>query len=169
MYVSHAQLAERPGARELAQVGSADHEAIVDYALMEATLLGTDRSAWDAEEIADADAVLQRIDDAVAGADGLINGYLVKRGHAVPLDPVPSIVTVWSRDISRYYLHKDRLSSEGTDPIVRAYKDAMRLLEQVVAGKFSLGIGDETATPGAGSPAYTTGPDTLRTALADYE
>lgn len=169
MYVTHAQLADRPGPRELAQVATAERDAIVDDELMLATLLAQDRSAWSAEEIAVADAALQRIDDAVADADGLINGYLAKRAYTLPLDPTPRIVTTWSRDISRYFLHKDRLSSEGNDPIVRGYKDALRLLEQLAIGKFSLGLDDEQVTTGVGSPEYTPGTFTLRDALTDYD
>lgn len=145
MYVTPAQLCERPGARELAQVASDAHKRMVDYELMELTLLGGDRTAYSDDDVADADKALQRIVDAINDADGLINGYLVKRGYAVPLLPVPRLVTSWSRDIARYLLHKDRLSAEATDPIVRNYRDAMKMLEQFALGKLSLGDEDPVA------------------------
>ena len=141
-YISHQALAERPGARELAQVATAAHLAMVDPVLMELTLLGASRTGWGVDQIAAADDALARIDDTVTAADGVINGFLVRRGYTVPITPVPALVSTWSRDITRYLLHKDRLSSEGTDPIVRAYKDALALLQQLAAGKFSLGAGD---------------------------
>lgn len=141
-YVTHIELSERPGARELAQVASAEHEAIVEAALMDATLRGTDRTLWSAELVVAADAALARIDDAVTEADGIIDGFLAKRGYALPLSPVPSVVSAWSRAISRYLLHKGRISDERTDPIARDYRDALKLLALTAEGKFSLGATD---------------------------
>lgn len=145
MYVTPAQLSERPGARELAQVASDAHKRVVDFELMELTLLGGDRTAYSDDDIADADRALARINDAINDADGLIDGYLVKRGYVVPLNPIPRLLVSWSRDIARYLLHKDRLSAESTDPIVRNYRDAMKMLEQVAQGKLSLGADDPVA------------------------
>ena len=45
-YITTTELAERPGARELAQLASADAQPVSDFALMDATLRGQDRSAW---------------------------------------------------------------------------------------------------------------------------
>jgi phage gp36-like protein len=139
-YVSLPDLAERPGARELAQVASREHGQIVDYALMDATLRGTARTAWGSAAQADADAAAARITDAVAEADALIDGFLARRGY-LPLDPVPGVVTAWSRAIARYLLHKGRISDDK-DPIVRDYRDALRLLQLTADGKFSLGADD---------------------------
>lgn len=145
MYVTPAQLSERPGARELAQVASDAHKRVVDFELMELTLQGGDRTAYSDDDVAHADSALQRIIDAITDADGLINGFLVKRYPVLPLDPVPRLVTAWSRDITRYLLNKDRLSAESTDPIVRNYKEAMKQLQQVAEGKLNLGIDDPIA------------------------
>lgn len=149
MYISHTQLAERPGARELAQVATAEHEGQVSYELMEATLLGEDRSSWPPEEIAVADDALQRIDDAVKDASALIDGYLAKRGYPVPLNPVPDLLVTWARWITRYLLHQDRISDERSDPIVRDYRDALKFLQQVANGQFSLGANDPVAESAA--------------------
>ncbi|MGA0610564.1 gp436 family protein [Caldimonas sp. KR1-144] len=149
-YVSHAELAERPGARELAQVASPDHKDIVDYGLMDVTLRGEDRSAWTAEEQEAADAAIVRVDDAVREADGVIDGFLARR-YTLPLTaPVPPVVTGWSRAIARYLLHKDRQSLDKDDPIVRDYREALRLLQLAADGKFTLGIGDETVESNGG-------------------
>lgn len=142
-YITTQQLAELPGSRELAQVASPAHRPVVDSELMEATLRDEERSGWEPEEIADADDALERITGAVEQAESLINGFLAKRRYTLPLNPAPRLVTGWTRDIARYYLHKDRISSEGTDPIVRAYNDALKLLTMVEQGKFSLGVEDE--------------------------
>lgn len=141
-YVTHIELAERPGALELAQVASTEHQAIVEYELMDATLRAGDRSAWTVDEVAAADAALARIDDAVAEADALIDGFLARRGYPLPLDPVPGVVAGWSRSITRYFLHKARISDERSDPIARDYRDALKLLQLTADGKFSLGAAD---------------------------
>lgn len=159
-YLTHEQLAESPGARELAQVATPEHEQIVDYDLMDASLRATDRSAWSVDEIAIADSALARIDEAITSADALIDGYLTLRGY-LPLldnfDAVPGIVTVWSRSITRYLLHKNRINSNANDdPIVRDYRDALKFLQQVADGKFSLGAGDTSVSTGIGKPAWST-------------
>lgn len=157
-YVSHSQLADRPGALELAQVASEQHGAVVDAELLEATLRGSDRSAWDPADIAAADVALQVIVDAIADADGRINGFLLQAGYPVPLNPVPAIVAGWSRDITRYTLHKDRIGDDRSDPIARAYRDAMRLLELTAQRKFALGIEDpQRNDDGESGMAFDTG------------
>ncbi|MDH0494250.1 gp436 family protein [Comamonas aquatica] len=148
-YINPADLAERPGARELAQVATAEHKRIVDTELMDATLRGASRDAWTPEQQADADEAMARIQDAVTEADALVDGHLAKRGYALPLAPVPKLVTGWSRAITRYLLHKSRVSMESTDPIVRDYRDALKLLQLTAEGKFSLGADDVVATGGA--------------------
>ncbi|MNF90718.1 hypothetical protein D3C84_732960 [compost metagenome] len=145
-YITAAALAERPGSRELAQVATAEHLRMVPFELMEATLRGADRSSWTNDQVAAADDALQRIEDAVVQAESLIDGFLAKRGYPLPLTAVPGMVTGWTRDIARYLLHKDRGGKDDTDPIVRAYKDAMKFLEMTATGKFSLGAEDPVAT-----------------------
>jgi phage gp36-like protein len=156
-YVSHQQLVERPGAVELAQVASDAHaDALVDPALLAATLRGADRAGWDVDAVAHADRAIARIDDAVADADATIDGFLSRAGYTLPMAPVPGIVAAWSRDIARYLLNKDRITDERTDPVARAYRDALKLLRDTADGKFSLGIHDPQApAPDSGSPQFT--------------
>lgn len=167
-YITHQQLLDRPGSRELAEVASDEAKDMVPYELMALTLTGGDRSDFEDEQIVDADAALARIDDAVADADGVIDGYLRKAGYPLPLSPVPRLVVVWCRAITRYFLHKNRRSLESDDIIVRDYKDALRLLEQAAAGKLSLGADDQVAETGAGMPQVTKGSSRLRDALRDF-
>lgn len=154
-YISHAELAERPGARELAQVATPDGKTVIADDLMDATLRGLDRGAWSAEEVADADAALRRIDDAVSEADAVIDGYLAKRGYAVPMDLTAAstrkLIAGWSRAIARYLLQKDGISDEKTSPIARDYRDAQRLLQATAEGKFSLGADDPQAGGSTGA------------------
>jgi len=149
-YITLAELAQRPGARELAQVASNALQAGRDDALMEATLTGADRSAWTPEQCAVADAAKARILNAVAEADALIDGYLVQRGYDLPLQlPTTSsgkrVVTGWSRAITRYLLNQSRITDESKDPVARDYRDALKLLGLLAQGKFSLGADDPAA------------------------
>lgn len=144
-YITHAELAENPGALELSQVASDEHAAPVAPELLETLLRGGDGAAWPADDVQAAQRAIARIDSAVADADAVIDGYLAKRGYALPLNPVHRLVTSWSRTIARYTLHKNRLAPDGKDPIERAWRDALRLLQQVADGKFALGVADPVA------------------------
>lgn len=155
-YCTPAMLSAAKLARELAQVATPERFPIVADDLMDATLLGGDRSAFDADDVAIADEALAHIQRALDDADGLIDGYLRMRKpvpYTVPLDPVPGIVSTWARWIARYMLHKDRVSTEeATDPVVRDYKEALRFLALLRDGKFSLGMDDPLPPPSSGAP-----------------
>lgn len=161
MYCTAAQLVAAKLTRELAQVATPERYPIVSDALMEATLLGGDRSGFAPEDVAIADEVLSVIEMALESASRLIDGYLVMRKptpYTVPLDPVPSIVATWTRWIARYLLHKDRVNTEErTDPVVRDYKEALKFLELTRDGKFSLGAGDPLPPPSSGGVAIDAG------------
>lgn len=165
-YITHQQLLERPGARELAEIASDEHQSMVPYELMQAALAGDELDPWSLEDVESAQKALVRIDDAIADADGLIDGYLRKAGYAVPMLPIPRLVTVWCRAITRYNLHKNDLGSDSM--IVRDYKDALKLLQQVADGKLSLGGDDEVVETGAGMPLISPGCRPVRNALKDF-
>lgn len=167
-YLTTQQLHESPGAKELAEVASDDHKPMVSYELMEAALLGDDASAWSEDDTLAAQEALTRINDAIADASGLIDGYLRKAGHTLPLVTVPRLVTVWCRAITRYYLHKNRRSLESEDSIVRDYKDAQKLLKEVSEGKMALGLSDEVVQSGAGMPLVSAGDRPMRNAIRDF-
>lgn len=147
-YVTPAQLAEIPGALELSQVASDDQRMPVPADLMDLTLRGGDRSTFDPDLVAQADAALARVMRVVAEADAIIDGYLARR-YAVPMTKQLDLLATWSRAITRYKLHGDRQGDERTDPIVRDYRDALKLLQLTADGKFSLGAEDPTTGPSA--------------------
>jgi len=146
MYVTLDQLADLPGATELAQVAGAQHQAAIDAALMEATLRGTDRSDWSSDDIAIADDAANRITEVIVEVDALIDGYLARRFPVVPV-PVPSVLVTIARSIVRYELHKHRISDASTDPVVRDYQDKMKLLAAIRDGDVTIGATDPLADP----------------------
>ena len=131
-YVTFEMLADAPGARELAEVATPEHEHVCDADKLDHLLRGGD---WDTADVAQAQAwnraedALRVIAAAQTSADALIDGYLAKKGYRLPLDPCPSLVSQWARSIVRYLLHKDRRTLDDRDPICRNYRDALRLLQ----------------------------------------
>lgn len=140
-YLTPTDLAEKPGPREMAEVATDPQADVVQTDLMDATLRGLERSAWGDADIAIADNALARISGEISLAQQLMDGFLAKR-YPLPLQTVPGMLTVWCRAIVRYQLHGGRISDEKTDPIVRDYRDALKLLQAVQDGSFSLGLDD---------------------------
>ncbi len=173
-YCTLALLSAAKLAQELAQVATPERYPIVGDALMDATLLGSDRSAFDPADVAVADEAAAHVQRALDDADGVINGYLVMRKpkpYPVPLPaPVPGIVSTWARWIARYLLHKDRVNTEErTDPVVRDYKEALAFLEKVRKGEFSLGEDDPLPAPSSGAPEVCAPPrEFSHRTLQDY-
>lgn len=138
-YLTLAQLTDGPDARrELAELYQLDER------LFSATLDDADRSAWSADEVTAADAAIDSIQRFMALASAEVDARLAVRGYALPLSASRfAVLTVWSRSIARYHLHRQRdRTSEETGRIERDYRDALRALEQIAAGKLSLGAGD---------------------------
>lgn len=82
------------------------------------------------------DAVLDR---ALAGASAEIDGYLARyAGAALDLP----ILTRYCCDMARYRLYRDAAPEE----VRLRYRDAVRFLEMVAAGKISLGASAESAS-----------------------
>jgi phage gp36-like protein len=88
----------------------------------------------------DAAVVQQAIDDA----GGEIDGYVSAAGHALPLDPVPRILTAYACDIARYRLYDDA----ATEQVTRRYDDAIKFLRNLAQGVVSLGISGAEGTAG---------------------
>ncbi|PIJ41592.1 DUF1320 domain-containing protein [Serratia sp. OPWLW2] len=88
------------------------------------------------------------IDDQVlagglSAASGEINGYIAGR-YRLPLPKLPPILKGIACDIARYRLTgTERVCSEE---IRDRYRDAIRYLEGVAAGRVSLGTFDDTGT-----------------------
>ena len=94
------------------------------------------------------------IDEAIADADGEIDGYLAKR-YAVPLAPVPTVINKFSKDIAVYNLFSRIGIDEGTGEktYLNRYNAAVKFLTLVAEGKVSIGAdidGDPASAAAAG-------------------
>ncbi|WP_220814088.1 gp436 family protein [Pseudomonas paralcaligenes] len=169
MYVTLPELADRPGATELAQAATPLRYPSVAPDLLDALLRGEPVGSWPAEEVQIGTETLDVIVSAINDAQAIIDGYLRRRGYPLPLATRFSIVTAWARAIARYLIHKDRLSAEATDPILRDYRDALKFLQLVADGKFSLGPDDPIAPVSGGTPEFSAPPRVFdRHTLKDF-
>lgn len=143
MYVTPAQLAiGSDSLNELSELLQ------VQPALLQATIDGTDRSAWEVDEIARADDALTAIQHNCDQAAGEVDSRLARRGYALPFDDPGQfpVLSVWARAIARYHLHPQRdRTSEETGRIERDYRQAIRSLDLVAKGELTLGAGDPLA------------------------
>ena len=121
-YCALADLQEQIDERELIQLTDDDNVGIVDQGA---------------------------VDKAITDADGEIDGYLGSR-HTVPLNPVPSIINKISVDIAIYNLYSRRLAPP--EHRESRYKNGIRFLEQVAAGKITLGAQDPDPVPANEAP-----------------
>ncbi|OOF65131.1 gp436 family protein [Rodentibacter sp. Ppn85] len=154
MYISLQQLSEKPGVMELAQVTAQVGQPPADWRVIDKIIDGEDTSGVQPETLEKAQQAIARIEEVIADASALIDGYLRQRGYKLPFKQTPRILTTWARAIVRYSLHQHLISEEKNSPIVRDYRDALKLLQLVAEGKFSLGMEDELV-PASGFPKFT--------------
>ena len=162
MYVTPAQLADGADAlSELSQLYNCDGS------LLALVIVQGDTSGWPADEVAVAVDALASIERFIVQADGEVDARLAQRGYPLPQSAAQfPILTVWARAIARYHLHRQRdKTSEETGRIERDYRDALRALDQVAAGKLSLGVND----PLAPTPSDPDNPESGSTRLASNE
>jgi phage gp36-like protein len=96
----------------------------------------------------DGTRVQERVDEAIAKADGEIDTYLGGR-YAVPLSSVPEIVRSCSVDISVYHLYKRKVEEV---PPTRddAYRNALRVLREIRDGKMKLPVAEADTVSASG-------------------
>jgi phage gp36-like protein len=105
-----------------------------------------------------------RVDQAIADADALIDAYLAGR-VALPLDPVPAILTRIAGVIARYTLYDDAMP----DVVEDQYQAAIKFLEAVASGKATLGPGpDGEAAPATGAPSFAARPSVFADGMKGY-
>ena len=95
----------------------------------------------DIGEVATGGVVQAVLDRALEDADAEINGYLAAR-YTLPLTSTPTLLVGIASDIARYRLYRDQVS----ETVNARYKAAVKLLENIAAGKVSLGL-DASSAP----------------------
>jgi phage gp36-like protein len=107
------------------------------------------------------------LSEALEAADDEINGYLRGR-YGLPLPTVPRLITRLACDIARYRLCGAEVTE--TEPVRNRYKDAVKLLESIAAGKISLGLDESgSVAPEPSGVGISTGPRTFTDeTLGDY-
>jgi phage gp36-like protein len=103
-----------------------------------------------------------KVAKALASAAGLIDGYVAAR-HQLPLTTVPALLVDAACDLARFRLWK----STPPEGVQKAQAAAVKLLEQVSAGKVRLdqGVETEAAREGAiviNDPGRVFSRDTLK-------
>jgi phage gp36-like protein len=95
------------------------------------------------------------VDEAIADADAIIDGFLAGR-YALPLAGTPRLIQTVAETIAAYKLH----AQVAPDKIEKDYRDALKLLERISSGEVRL-VGLEGAEPAAsgGSGVRTTDRD----------
>mgnify|MGYP000978433563 CR=1 FL=1 len=79
------------------------------------------------------------VDEAIAKADGDIDGYIGGR-YSLPLTTVPQKIKDISVDLSIYYLWTRRPERKVPEEIRAKYNDGIKKLKDIQDGKFLLGI-----------------------------
>lgn len=89
----------------------------------------------DRARVGEVDAGL--LENALDEASAEVEGYLAQR-YALPLAVVPRLLKGLCCDIARYRLSGAEVVE--TDPVRTRYRDAVRTLEAIGAGKLALGL-----------------------------
>ena len=144
---AHATLSgvvERARLKELAEKGSPNVR--VNAQLLGATLDGSDRSAYTAQERTDADAAVDHLQRRVDDANVEVDSYLARYPQLTTTDDL----AVYAYDIALYRILGGQRESERYE----RYRAALRYLQAVAAGDINLDLDDdETGDSGTGARA----------------
>ncbi len=96
------------------------------------------------------------IDEAIADADGEIDGYLAKR-YRVPLAPAPKVINKFSKDIAIYNLFSRMGIEKDSDHgiYLTRYNAAIKFLTMVAEGKVSVGADADGDPASAAATGFT--------------
>lgn len=83
------------------------------------------------------------LNDAIAAADSLIDGYLKKVVKTLPLNPVPEIIKQTSYQIAIYFLHDRIQYSDIPERVALNYDNAISFLIDVASGKANIHVVDD--------------------------
>ena len=98
--------------------------------------------------------ILPVIQEAIADADGEIDGYLAKR-YPVPLTLIPKAINKMSKDIAVYNIFsRVGIDEDGPDKnYLNRYQAAVKFLQLVAEGKVDIGVGNTQSAATTGFSA----------------
>jgi len=88
------------------------------------------------------------LNQALADADSVINGYLSAR-YTLPLANIPTSLARYAADIARYFLYDD----DATERVEKAYDKAISFLKDVSKGVASVGVDQAGGKPAESNQA----------------
>lgn len=100
------------------------------------------------------------VDQAMAAADTLVNGYIGDR-YSIPFTGVPELLKTIALDVVVYRLYLRRKKGDPPEGIKAAYDNSLKLLRDVQAGKLSLGVtaaGEAVPQSSGSTPSITSSP-----------
>lgn len=92
----------------------------------------------------------------IADAESLVDSYLGKV-YTLPLTTVPAALTKVAADLAIYFLHGNAVEKDGV--LDRAYRDALRWLNQIASGLATIGDAETQPQPAGGGRVQVSGPD----------
>lgn len=96
------------------------------------------------------------IASALADANGLVDLH-VGKVYQLPLMSAPVVLVKAAADIARYYLHGKSADKDG--PVLRAYEQALTLLESIAANDVTLDAGGAAPGTAVGGAVQASRPD----------
>lgn len=151
-YILPSDLLNRFGAEEIAQVADRGTPRLVTAELLAAAASGTDMAGWSETDVDAVTAAMTVIAQAIEDAQSAVDGYLSSR-YSTPMVTPPAVVKRLACDIARYYLYDDH----ATETVQKRYDAAIAFFRDVSAGKVSLGVVVQDATPTGGVVEMVTG------------
>jgi len=146
-YTTPTKLLDQFGDTEMALLAAPEYPNI-DNTLLRLTVTAGDRSAYSAQDIADADQALVNLQTAIGSAERLIDSYISQR-YPLPLGQAfidASSLPEFCNDIVRYKLSDNR----ATEEVESRKDDARRWLRDISMNKASLGELDTSVASAPG-------------------
>ena len=94
---------------------------------------------------------MTNLDEAIASADSVIDGYLAAVCSTLPLTTVPKIITQLCVDIAVYNLNGRNQYRDIPEWVTKKYDNAMKMLSRFATGEIVLKIVTPDAETGKSS------------------
>lgn len=140
MYITLQQLGEKPGLMELAQVTAQVGQPPADWRIIGKIIDGEDVAGEPPVAVEKAQQAIARINEVIADASALIDGYLRQRGYKLPFKANTAHFNHVGAQSGPLPLHQHLPAKKADNPIVRDYAIRSEVLQLVAEGKFHLAL-----------------------------